>query len=198
MSTQSLLAQTRVTIRRLADPVTLLTLIGLAGFFEFYGRRTLVFVATALALGGVWAVLQRRWDIAIPIQTFFLGTWAYNYFEGRAHSLLWIMVTFAVLLAYAFWKLFRHPALQSISTLQWLYISLATLILWEQAIIIKLFWPVEPWSRTFIIVATLIFLEMAVSHRLSGSTSLKPLAVPLVVICLLTAVVILSTPIPLG
>lgn len=178
-----------------------LLLLGLLGFYQFYWGRFLVFVATGLALVGLWAVLVRRWEMTIPIQLFFLGTWSYNFFDGvgdRSLQIVGVMLAFLFLLAYGFWMLLERPTLKALTLLHSLYLTLATLVVWELALLIKLFWPVEPWSRTFVVVAAFIFLRMAIHLRLGGETSTRPLVAPLVIILFLISVVIYSTPIPLS
>lgn len=179
----------------------LLLFLGLLGFYQFYWGRFFVFVATGLALVGLWAALVRRWEMTIPIQLFFLGTWSYNFFEGvgdRSLQIVGVMLAFLFLLAYGFWMLLERPTLKALTLLHSLYLTLATLIVWELALLIKLFWPVEPWSRTFVVVAAFIFLRMAIHLRLGGETSTRPLVAPLVIILFLISVVIYSTPIPLS
>ena len=149
--------------RSLLDPVSLFLLLALYGFYLFYWPRFLVFVAVILVMFGLWAVTQKLWQIAIPIQTFFVGTWAYNFFEGRNHALAMLMILFLLLLGYGFWTLLGRPQLKSLTLLHSLYLVLATLLVWELAVIIQLFWAVEPWSRMFLVVAALIFLEIALA-----------------------------------
>lgn len=183
-------------IRPLLDPSTLLIALGFAGFFQYYGGRFLIFIAAGLALVGLWAVMQHRWETAIPIQTFFLGTWAYNLFSDPTDGLVGIMLSFLFLLTYAFWKMFGQPRLRDLTALHSIYLTLAILIVWELAVFIQLFWPVEPWSRTFLVIAALIFLQIAASLRLSGETQIRPLLAPLSVILVIVVAIIISTPIP--
>ena len=183
--------------RALLDPVSALLLIGLFGFYQFYGHRFFIFVATSLVGFGLWAVGRRRWEIAIPIQTFFLGVWAYNLYEYQTLPLLVVFLIYGLLLAYAFWRLFGEPHLANVTVLQWLYMAVSTLAVWELAIIIQLFWPVEPWSRTYLVVAALIFFQIALSLRLTGVTSTRSLLIPLLIVLILAVVVITSTPIPI-
>ncbi len=186
-----------VSLHRLLDPVTVLLIFGLVGFFTFY-HRFLIFVAAGLVVIGLTAVAQRRWEIAIPIQTFLIGTWAYNAFEGSRSPLLWIMLIFLLSIAYGFWTLLDRPSFHSITLLHTIYLTITTLIVWELALIIKLFWPVEPWSRTFLVVAAMMFLERATTLRLTGVTSTRTLALPFVIILIMAGLVILTTPIPLS
>ena len=181
----------------LLDPVTLLLIIGVVYFFHFYQHRTFPFLALLLGLFALWAIGRRRWEVAIPIQTFFLGTLAYNLYESQILPFTGVFIVYAILLAYAFWRLFGEPRLKQVTTLQWLYISVSTLAVWELAIIIQLFWPVEPWSRTFLVVAALVFFQIALSLRLTGITSARSLLIPLLIVLLLVIVVITSTPIPI-
>lgn len=189
-------AKVKIDPRSLIDPLTLLTVFGMVGFFVYYWPRFLVFVALTLAIASLGAIMIRRWEIAVPIQTFFLGTWTYNFFEGRSQAILGIMLIFFVLLGYGFYRLLNKPSLRSLSIFHGLYLALATLVVWELAVLIALFWPVEPWSRTFLVVAAMIFFERALAWRLAGATSPKSLVVSLLVILGITAIVILSTPIP--
>ncbi len=183
--------------RPLIDPSTLLIILGLVGFYLYYPHRALSFLAVGIAIIGIVAVVYKRWESAIPIQTFFLGTWAYNIVENnpaRDLHLLEIMLAFLLLLGYGFWKMFNRPARKELTALHGLYLSLATLIVWELAVIIDMFWPVEPWSRTFLVVAALIFLQMAIAVRLSGRQNPRLLIVPLIVILLVTVAIIVTTP----
>lgn len=188
----------RLSLRSLVDPVTLLTIAGIAGFFFYYWPRFLVFIALGLGLVGLGAISQRRWEIAIPIQTFFLGTWTYNFFEGRDQAIVGIMFVFLGLLAYGFYRLLDKPNLRALSIFHVLYLLLATLVVWQLAVLITLFWPVEPWSRTFLVVAAMIFFERALAFRLGGTTQARLLLLPLFVILAITLIVILSTPIPIS
>lgn len=186
-----------LSLRSLFDPVTVLTIAGIAGFF-FYWPRFLVFIALGLGIVGLAAISQRRWEIAIPIQTFFLGTWTYNYFEGRNQAIVGIMFVFLALLAYGFYRLLDKPSLRSLSIFHSLYLLLATLVVWQLAVLITLFWPVEPWSRTFLVVAAMVFFERALALRLGGVEQARLLLLPLFVILAITLIVILSTPIPIS
>jgi hypothetical protein len=182
--------------RALLDPITFLLIIGVVMFFPYYPHRTFPFLAPVLGLLGLWAVGRKRFEVAIPIQTFFLGTWAYNLFENQTLPLVGVFLAYGLLLTYAFWRLFGEPRLKQVTTIQWLYITLSTLLVWELATIIQLFWPVEPWSRTYLVVAALVFFQIALSLRLTGETSPKSLLVPALIVVILVAVVISTTLIP--
>lgn len=178
---------------------SLLLGLGVSGFiwyfYQSYGPRLLLVVAGALALVGFGTIFYDRRDLYVPIQLFFLGTWAYNFFEGRWGGLVWIMLFFLIILAYGFWSFLDRPARAKLALLPSLYLSLATLIVWELAILIHLFWPVDPSSRMFLVIAALVFLQLAMRLRLSGQTSPVPLVAPLVIILMLMLAVISSTPI---
>lgn len=177
------------------DPVTLLTIAGVVGFFVYSGPRFLDFVAVILGAVALIAIRERRWEIAIPIQIFFLGTWTYNFFEGRSQAIVGIMLVFLVLLGYGFYRLLGRPSWRDVSIIHGLYLALATLVVWQLAILIALFWPVEPWSRTFLVVAALVFFERALQHRVEGSEDPRPLIGPFLIIITIAVIVILSTPI---
>lgn len=181
--------------RALLDPLTLLLIIGVSEFFPYYPHRTFPFLAPFLGLFGLWAVGQKRLEISMPITTLFLGTWAYNLLESGTLPLPFVMVGFAFLLSYAFWRFFGEPRWADINPLKWTYLAVSTLIVWELALIIQLFWRVEPWSRAFLLVAALIFFQLALSLRFSGETSPRSLIVPFLIVSLLAAIVIATTPV---
>lgn len=188
----------RQYLRPLVDPSTALIILGIIEFALYYPHRTLAFIAAGIGLAGIGALIYGRWELTIPIQTFLLGTWIYNAIENNPDKnlqLVEIMLFFLLLLGYAFWKLFRQPTFRQLTTLQGLYVSLATLIVWELAVAIDLFWPVEPWSRAALVVTALVFLEIASGLRLSGEQNPRLLLGPLAVIILIGIAIIATTPI---
>lgn len=190
------MAPMKFQFNRLVDPVSLLLIVGLFGFFRFYGGRFLAIIAIVLTLIGLWAVFTRQWEIAIPIETFLVGTWAYNFFVGFSQPLLGVMIVYLFLLGFGFWTLLGRAPISQFTQLHVLHLTLATLIVWELAVIIQLFWPVEPWSRTFLVVAAMVFFYLSLDLRLKERDDMKQLAVPAAFILLTIALVIGTTIIP--
>lgn len=185
-------------LRPLIDPSTLLIILGLVEFILYYPHRSLTIIAVVVAAIGVVAVYFKYWETAVPIQTFLLGTWIYNAVENNPNEslhLIEVMLFFLLLLSFGFWKIFHSPRPEKLGNLYSLYLSLATLIVWELAVLIDLFWPVEPWSRSFLVVAALVFLQMAAGFRLAGKKNPLILLGPLFIILLLTIIIIITTPI---
>lgn len=186
----------RFQFNRLVDPVSLLLIVGLFGFFRFYGGRFLALIAILLTLIGLWTVFTRQWEIAIPIETFLVGTWAYNFFVGFTQPLLGVMLVYLLLLAFGFWTLLGRPPLRAFSQLHFLHLTLATLIVWELAVVIQLFWPVEPWSRSFLVVAAMVFFYLSLDLRLKDRDDMRQLLPPAIILLVMMAVVIGTTIIP--